>query len=92
MDTWHERTSPLDQVLPTDLGEEKRGRDQRKEEREKEKERERGRDFRERDSNFSLDFPVIGPANSGKVRSKVGLHCKSYACVPDLWNFYNSRR
>ena len=63
-----------------------------KEEREKEKERERGRVFREKKSNFSLDFPVTGPANFGEARSKVGPHCKSYMWVPDLWSFNNSKR
>ena len=61
---------------------EKRG----KIEREKEKEREK-RDFRERSFTFSLDFPVIGPANSGEVRRKVGPHCKSYSWVPVLCSF-----
>ena len=45
------------------------------------------RDFRERRSTFSLDFPLIGPANFGKARSKVGLHYKSYTWVPVLGEF-----
>ena len=57
------------------------------EEREKEREREKGRDSRERSSTFSLDFSVIGPANSGGARSKVGLRYKGYAWVPVLWSF-----
>ena len=57
------------------------------EEREKEREREKGRDSRERSSTFSLDFPAIGLANSGRTRNKVGLRCKGYAWVPVLWSF-----
>ena len=45
------------------------------------------RDFRERHSTFSLDFPVIGSANFAEARSKVGPHCKSYAWVPVLGSF-----
>ena len=40
--------------------------------------------FRERDSNFSQKFSVIGPSNSTEARSKVGSHCKSYTWVPVL--------
>ena len=43
--------------------------------------------FRESVFNFSLDFPTIGPAVSGKTRSKVDPYCKSYAWVPVLWSF-----
>ena len=48
--------------------------------------------FRKRVSTFSLDFPVIGPANFGEVRSKVGLCYKGYAWVLVLWSFGNSER
>ena len=47
----------------------------------------RERIFRKRDSNFSLNFPVIGPSNSGEVRSKVGPYCKRYTWVPVLLCF-----
>ena len=46
--------------------------------------REKGRDFRERDSNFSLNFPAIEPSVSGEARSKVTPHGKGYAWVPVL--------
>ena len=58
--------------------------EQIKKERENEKEREKRGIFSERSSTFSLDFPVIGLANSCEARSKVGLHYKSYAWVPIL--------
>ena len=38
--------------------------------------REKGRDFRERDSNFSLNFPAIGPSVSSEARRKVAPHGK----------------
>ena len=40
--------------------------------------REKGRDFKERCSNFSLNFPAIGPSVSGEVRSTVAFHSKGY--------------
>ena len=61
---------------------EKRGKIQR----EKKEERER-RNYRERGSTFSLDFPAIGPLNPGETRGKVDPHCKSYVWVPVLWSF-----
>ena len=48
--------------------------------------------FRERKSNFSLNFPAIGPSNSGEARSKVTLRCKGYAWAPVMWSFDNSGR
>ena len=79
MDKWHERTSSLDPNLdPTSFGG-KKG--------ERERKREKGREFRERDSHFSIDFSVIGPSNFGKTRGKVDPHCKSYAWVPKVWSF-----
>ena len=45
--------------------------------RERKGKREKGRDFRERGSNFSLNFPAIRPSNPGK----------SYAWTPVLWSF-----
>ena len=35
--------------------------------------------FRERKSNFSLDFPAFGPSVLVGPRSKVDLRCKGYA-------------
>ena len=49
-----------------------------------EEEREKEGSFSVRSSHFSLDFQVIGLKNSGKARSKVGLHCKGYVWVPVL--------
>ena len=48
--------------------------------------------FRVRSSKVSLDFPMIGPINSGETGSKVGLCCKGYAWVLVLWSFDNSER
>ena len=59
--------------------------------REREKEGEgKEADFRERDSNFSLNFPMIGQSVSGEARSKAAPHGKGYARVPILWSFDNS--
>ena len=59
-------------------------------EREKEGERKEGI-FRKRVSNLSLNFPAIGPSNSGKTRSKVALRCKGYAWAPVLCEFQQLR-
>ena len=48
-------------------------------------EKERG--FRERKSNFSLDFPVFGPLVFIGPRNKVSLRCKGYAWTPILGEF-----
>ena len=53
----------------------------------RERPNEKERDFRERSSTFSLDFLVIGLANSGETRSKVAPHGKGYAWVPVLRSF-----
>ena len=82
MDTWHERISPLDQVLPTGLGRGKEGIANR----------EKMRDFRKRVPTFSLEFPVIGPTIPEKTKGKVAPHSKSYVWVLVLWSFDNSRR
>ena len=55
--------------------------------REEEKESKRKREgkceiFRERNSIFSLEFSVIGPASSDEARSKVAPHGKDYTWVP----------
>ena len=60
--------------------------------RERDRERKGRKGFGKRVSTLSLDFPVIGPVNSGEVRSKVGLRCKGYVWVPILWSFDNFRR
>ena len=73
----------LTNLDPTGLGGKKR---------ERERKREKGREFRERGSNFSLDFSAIGSSNSGETRAKVNPHYKSYAWVPVLWSFDNSGR
>ena len=81
MDTWHERISPLNQVLPTGLGRGKEGIENR----------EKMIDFRERVSIFSLEFPMIGQSVLVGTR-EVGLRYKDYAWVPALWSFDNSER
>ena len=78
MDMWHERTILLTQ--PNWMGE-KRGKIEREKKEEKKK-----RNL-ERESTFSLNFPVIGPSNSGETRGKVDPHYKSYAWAPILWSF-----
>ena len=80
---WHERTSPLDPSSPNRFWE--------KQNRERKKERERKEDiFRERGSNFSLNFSAIGPSVSGETKAKLLPHGKGYAWVPVLWSFDNS--
>ena len=54
-------------------------------EREKERERKEGI-FRERGSNFSLEFPAIGQSDPGEPRDKVALRCTGYAWAPVLWS------
>ena len=84
MDTWHERTSPLDQVSQLVWGEEKRGRDQRKE---------RERDlFRERSSHFSISFPTIGPVFGSGARGRVDPHSESFASRPVLGSLDKLRK
>ena len=50
------------------------------------------RDFRERSSTLSLEFPATGPSNPGELRGKVAPHGKSYAWVPVLWSFEKLRK
>ena len=65
-----EMTSSLDPNLdPIGLGGKKRDR---------ERKREKEREFTERGSSFSLDFPAIGPSNPDETRGKVDPHSKSY--------------
>ena len=62
---------------------------------EKRERKERGEeeeDFRERESTFSLNFPVISPSNPDETRDKVDPHYKSYAWVSILWSFDNFGR
>ena len=68
------------------------GRERKREKEQTEKEGEKRRDFKVRSSHFSLDFPVIGPSNSGETRGRVDPHCKSYAWVQVLWIFDDSGR
>ena len=49
-------------------------------------------DYRERVSNFSLDFPAIGLSVFVGPRSKVVLRGKGYAWAPVLWSLENSER
>ena len=79
---WHERTSPLDQVLPTDFGRRKGERNEGEEEEED----------KERESIFSLYFSGIDSSDLDETRIKVGLHGKGYVWVPVLWSFNNSGR
>ena len=46
-----------------------------------------GGGFRERSSNFSLEFSVFRPSDRVGPRSKVVLHNEGYAWVPVLWSF-----
>ena len=46
--------------------------------------------YRERKSNFSLDFPAFGPSVLVGPRSKVVLRSKGYAWAPILRSFDNS--
>ena len=48
--------------------------------------------FREKNSNFSLDFPAFGLLVLIGPRGKVVLRCKGYAWTPVLWSFDNSER
>ena len=49
-------------------------------------------EFRKRRSNFSLDFPAIGPSVSGEAISKVASHNKGYAWAPVLGSFNKLRK
>ena len=81
---WQVRRPNLDSsLLPNGLGGKIRERNER--------EIKEGT-FRERVSNFSLNFLATGPSNSGKARSKVAPHDKSYTWAPVLWSFNNSER
>ena len=53
---------------------------------------EKERVFRERKSNFSLDFPVFGLSDLIGLRSKVALHCKGYAWALVLGSFDKLRK
>ena len=58
----------------------------------KRKEKKEEKVFRERVSNFSLDFSAIGLVVSGETRGKVDPHCKGYVWVPVLWSFDKLQR
>ena len=49
-------------------------------------------DFRERRSDFSLNFPPFGPSVLDGARSKVGLRGEGYAWTPIWWSLDNSKR
>ena len=53
---------------------------------------EKERVFRERKSNFSIDFPMLRPSILVGSRSKIVLRGKGYAWAPVLGSFDNSRR
>ena len=48
--------------------------------------------FRERKSDFSLDFPAFGLSVLVGARSKVVLRDKGYVRTPILWSSDNSKR
>ena len=48
--------------------------------------------FRERKSNFSLDFPVFGPLVLVGARGEVDIRYKGYAWTTILWSFDNFGR
>ena len=48
--------------------------------------------FRERNCDFSLDFPAFGPSVLVEPRRKVDLRYKGYAWTPILWSSDNSKR
>ena len=66
------------------MGWERRGGGERKTKRERER---KERDFRERSSTFSLEFPAIGQSIFGEARRKVAPHGKGYVWVPVLGSF-----
>ena len=49
-------------------------------------------DFRERVSNFSLNFPAIGPSIFGEAKNKVAPHGKGYTWAPVLGSFDKLQR
>ena len=53
---------------------------------ERERKREKEREFRERGSTLSLNFPAIGLSIFGETRCKVDPYYKSYAWVSVLWS------
>ena len=53
---------------------------------ERERKREKEREFRERGSTLSLNFPAIGLSIFGETGCKVDPYYKSYAWVSVLWS------
>ena len=49
-------------------------------------------DFREREGDFSLDFPLFGQSVLDEARSKVDLRGEGYAWAPIWWSSDNSKR
>ena len=58
-----------------------------KEKKKERKKRKRKRELIERSSTFSLNFPVIEPAVSGRAKGKVHPHGKSFAPRPESKSF-----
>ena len=52
----------------------------------------KGRVFKERKSNFSLNFPVFGSSDFVGPRSKVDLRYKGYAWAPVIGSFDKLRK
>ena len=48
--------------------------------------------FRERECDFSLDFPAFGPSVHFGLRSKAVLRGEGYAWTPIWWSSNNSKR
>ena len=48
--------------------------------------------FRERKSNFSLDFPAFKLSVLVGAKGEVDQSCKGYAWTPILWSFDNFER
>ena len=48
--------------------------------------------FKERECDFSLDFPEFGPSVRFGLRTKVVLRGKGYAWIPIWWSSDNSKR
>ena len=48
--------------------------------------------FRERECDFSLDFPTLGPSVRFGPRNKVVLRGEGYTWTPIWWSSDNSKR
>ena len=81
---WQEKYSPTWPILDQALGE---GRKKKEGKKRKEK-----REFRERDTTFSLNFPAIRPAVPDGARGNVLLGDKSYKWKLESRVLTNSKR